>query len=84
MFQIVKELLVKEASQSDSKDYYSGNWCQVDDLPEETRCKLEGMKTMARWLLGLKEDTMSAQKTFRMLNAFIVNRGDLLQQGRHR
>ena len=37
---------------------------------------------MARWLLGLKNDVLSAQKTFRMLTAFIVNKGDLLQQGR--
>jgi sister-chromatid-cohesion protein PDS5 len=37
---------------------------------------------MARWLLGLKADELSAQKTFRMLNAFIVNQGDLLQQGK--
>lgn len=34
---------------------------------------------MARWLLGLKKDELSAQKTFRMLNAFIVHKGDLLQ-----
>jgi sister-chromatid-cohesion protein PDS5 len=39
---------------------------------------------MARWLLGLKGDELSAQKTFRMLNAFIVNQGDLLQQGKLR
>jgi len=39
---------------------------------------------MARWLLGLKADELSAQKTFRMLNAFIVNQGDLLQQGKLR
>lgn len=46
--------------------------------------QLEGLKTMARWLLGLKADELSAQKTFRMLNALIVNQGDLLQQGRLR
>lgn len=46
--------------------------------------QLEGLKTMARWLLGLKADELSAQKTFRMLNAFIVNQGDLLQQGKLR
>lgn len=51
-------------------------------MPEETRCKVEGLKAMARWLLGLKQDTASAQKTFRMLNAFIVHKGDLLQSGR--
>lgn len=37
---------------------------------------------MARWLLGLKKDVMSAQKTFRMLHAFIKQKGDLLEQGR--
>lgn len=56
-----------------------GDWCPEEDLPEETRCKLEGLKCMARWLLGLKRDELSAQKTFRMLNAFIVHKGDLLQ-----
>nr|CAD7578328.1 unnamed protein product [Timema californicum] len=35
---------------------------------------------MARWLLGVKTDEMSASKTFRMLNAFIQNRGDLLNE----
>lgn len=59
-----------------------GDWCREDQLPEETRCRLEGLKCMARWLLGLKTDVLSAQKTFRMLNAFVVNKGDLLQQGR--
>lgn len=57
-------------------------WCSEDELPEETRCKIEGLKAMARWLLGLKQDTASAQKTFRMLNAFILQRGDLLQSGK--
>lgn len=57
-------------------------WCSEEDLPEETRCKVEGLKAMARWLLGLKQDTASAQKTFRMLTAFILHKGDLLQSGR--
>lgn len=58
------------------------NWCAEEELPEETRCKIEGLKAMARWLLGLKQDTASAQKTFRMLNAFITHKGDLLNSGR--
>lgn len=75
--QIVKELLVREGGASSS---VSGEaWCPEEQLPEETRCKLEGLKCMARWLLGLKKDELSAQKTFRMLNAFIVHKGDLLQ-----
>lgn len=77
---IVKELLVKETS-SNRSDVPTLDWCDEDDLPEETRCKVEGLKTMARWLLGLKKDVLSAQKTFRMLNAFISKKGDLLEQG---
>ena len=40
------------------------------------------MKLMARWLIGLKDDVISAQKTFRMLIAFIIHRGDLLEEGK--
>ncbi|XP_050671417.1 sister chromatid cohesion protein PDS5 homolog B-B [Leptidea sinapis] len=75
---IVKELLVREGGGGANAP--SGEWCDEDELPEETRCKLEGLKCMARWLLGLKKDELSAQKTFRMLNAFILHKGDLLQQ----
>ncbi|XP_034247341.1 sister chromatid cohesion protein PDS5 homolog B [Thrips palmi] len=78
---IVKELLVKEYTDWIGVDH-DDPWCREDALPEETRCRVEGMKTMARWLLGLKADTLSAQKTFRMLNAFIVQRGDLLQSNK--
>lgn len=81
LLQIVKELLVKESSEQ-TADTIEGDWCREDQLPEETRCRLEGLKCMARWLLGLKTDVLSAQKTFRMLNAFMVNKGDLLSQGR--
>lgn len=81
LLQIVKELLVKESSEQTS-EAIEGDWCREEQLPEETRCRLEGLKCMARWLLGLKTDVLSAQKTFRMLNAFMVNKGDLLSQGR--
>ncbi|KAL0861628.1 hypothetical protein ABMA27_009125 [Loxostege sticticalis] len=74
---IVKELLVREGGGGPNAP--EGEWCKEEELPEETRCKLEGLKCMARWLLGLKKDELSAQKTFRMLNAFIVHKGDLLQ-----
>lgn len=80
---IVKELLVKEAKDGETDLSISeASWCSDDDLPEETRCKIEGLKAMARWLLGLKNDIISAQKTFRMLNAFILHKGDLLQSGK--
>lgn len=68
-------------------------WVEEEELPLETRCKIEGMKMMARWLIGLKDDkeddmnksvTISAQKTFRMLNAVIDTKGDLLEEGKPR
>lgn len=77
---IVKDLLVKDGS-SGRTDRPTTLWCDEESLPEETRCKVEALKTMARWLLGLKQDVLSAQKTFRMLNAFIKQNGDLLEQG---
>ena len=39
---------------------------------------------IARWLVGLKDDTISAQKTFRMLNAHITSKGDLHESGKLR
>ncbi|XP_017780712.1 PREDICTED: sister chromatid cohesion protein PDS5 homolog B isoform X2 [Nicrophorus vespilloides] len=78
---IVKELLVKDVKEGE-ESMDQETWCAEEDLPEETRCKIEGLKAMARWLLGLKQDIQSAQKTFRMLNAFILHKGDLLQSGR--
>uniref|UniRef100_A0A1B6DQW8 Uncharacterized protein n=1 Tax=Clastoptera arizonana TaxID=38151 RepID=A0A1B6DQW8_9HEMI len=78
---IVKELLVKE-NEGIPSHKMEDEWCDEDSLSEEIRCKIEGMKTMARWLLGLKADKVSAQKTFRMLSAFITHKGDLLQSGK--
>lgn len=79
---VVKELLIKDVSENRADNIPSGEWCEEVELPEETKCKVEALKTMARWLLGLKNDVISAQKTFRMLDAFIKHNGDLLSQGR--
>lgn len=94
---IVKELLMRDRSEARGGGASGGPgddedaWCDQDDLPLESRCKLEGIKMMARWLIGLKDDreddrtnsvTISAQKTFRMLNAVIDTKGDLLEEGK--
>ncbi|XP_059079430.1 sister chromatid cohesion protein PDS5 homolog B-B-like isoform X2 [Tigriopus californicus] len=86
---IVKELLIQDRTEV----HVDGSlaWCDEEDLPLETRCKMEGMKMMARWLIGLKDDkdddktnsvTISAHKTFRILNAFVSNKGDLREEGK--
>jgi sister-chromatid-cohesion protein PDS5 len=75
----VKELVMKDVTAARGGD---DSWCEFDDLCLETQSKVEGMKMMARWLLGLKSDEVAAQKTFRMLNAIIENGGDLLEEGK--
>ncbi|XP_030387208.1 sister chromatid cohesion protein PDS5 homolog B [Scaptodrosophila lebanonensis] len=79
---IVKELLIQEVPAQREYDLPEEEWCEQEDLPPDTLCKLDALKTMARWLLGLRTDVHAAQKTFRMLAAFVNQRGDLLAQNR--
>ena len=72
---------MKNQTKSDQRYEEDDEWTEEENLSEETLVKMEGLKMMARWLLGLKEDILSAQKTFRMLNAFILHKGDLLEAG---
>ncbi|EDW47482.1 sister chromatid cohesion protein PDS5 homolog B [Drosophila sechellia] len=80
---IVKELLIQEVpAQRDYELPEDSDWCAQEKLPPDTLCKLDALKAMARWLLGLRTDEHAAQKTFRMLAAFVNQRGDLLGQNR--
>lgn len=79
---VVKELLIQGVPENRPYVLPTEEWCEESALPADTLCKLDALKTMARWLLGLKTDEHSAQKTFRMLAAFINQRGDLLEQNR--
>ncbi|XP_062127886.1 LOW QUALITY PROTEIN: sister chromatid cohesion protein PDS5 homolog B [Drosophila sulfurigaster albostrigata] len=79
---IVKELLIQEVPAQRDIELPESDWCDQDELPPDTLCKLDALKTMARWLLGLRSDEHAAQKTFRMLAAFVNQRGDLLAQNR--
>ena len=75
----VKEVMMKEATPARVGD---SSWCSFHDLCIETQIKVEGIKMMARWLLGLKTNESSAKKTLKLLNAIIENGGDLLEEGR--
>ncbi|XP_067627164.1 sister chromatid cohesion protein PDS5 homolog B isoform X2 [Eurosta solidaginis] len=79
---VVKELLIQGVSEKRNCTLPEGNWCEKERLPADTLCKLDALKTMARWLIGLRSDEHAAQKTFRMLIAFVNQRGDLLEQNR--
>ena len=77
---IVKELLISKLPDKRTK-ISEDEWCDEDQLPEAIRCRVEGLKAIARWLVGLKDNVLAAQKTFRMLFAFIGKGGDILEQG---
>jgi len=77
---IVKELVMKDMTPARGGEEQWTN--DQGELCLETQCKLQGLKMMARWLLGLKNDEVAAQKTYRMLNAIIENGGDLLEEGK--
>ncbi|CAL8069332.1 unnamed protein product [Orchesella dallaii] len=75
---IIKELLMKPPRKPEDNVETAGDWCTEEELPETTRCMLAGLKTVSRWLLGLKSDLQSAVKTFRMLTAFVENGGSFI------
>ena len=77
---IVKDLLIGDLPETRGQPP-EGDWCDEEQLPEEIRCRVEGLKAIARWLVGMKDNVMAAQKTFRMLCAFISKTGDILDKG---
>lgn len=79
---IIKELMVYVPESKPDGLKKNTVWCTEERLPKDTRCKMEGFKTLARWLIGTRNDLVSAQKTFRMLYAFVKKGGDLLGTGR--
>ncbi|CRK92889.1 CLUMA_CG006304, isoform A [Clunio marinus] len=77
---IVKDLLIGDLP--DVRQHKAvGDWCDEEQLSEEIRCRVEGLKAIARWLVGMKDNVVAAQKTFRMLCAFINKAGDILDKG---
>lgn len=79
---IVSKIIVKDLLMADQEDPRSSesNWGTHDFLPEETKVKIEGMKLIVRWLLGLKTATHSAMSTLRLLSTVINHHGDLMEK----
>ncbi|GIX88952.1 sister chromatid cohesion protein PDS5 homolog B [Caerostris extrusa] len=75
---VVKDLLMVDFEITRHDD---AMWIDFDLLPEETKVKVEGMKMIVRWLLGLKTAAQSAVSTLRLLTTVILHRGDLMEKG---
>uniref|UniRef100_A0A4W4FQY3 PDS5 cohesin associated factor B n=1 Tax=Electrophorus electricus TaxID=8005 RepID=A0A4W4FQY3_ELEEL len=58
-------------------------WVPDDEVSPETLAKIQGIKLMVRWLLGVKNNqSKSGNSTLRMLTAILNSDGDLTEQGR--
>lgn len=79
---IVSKVVVKDLIMADREDprISETTWCEFDALPEETKVKIEGMKMMVRWLVGLRTASASASSTLRLLVTVISHGGDLMEK----
>uniref|UniRef100_A0A8C2GQU5 PDS5 cohesin associated factor B n=1 Tax=Cyprinus carpio TaxID=7962 RepID=A0A8C2GQU5_CYPCA len=58
-------------------------WVPDDEVSPETLAKIQGLKLMVRWLLGVKNNqSKSGNSTLRMLTAILSSDGDLTEQGK--
>ncbi|MBN3314043.1 PDS5B protein, partial [Atractosteus spatula] len=58
-------------------------WVPDDEVSPETLAKIQGIKLMVRWLLGVKNNSSkSGNSTLRMLTAILHSDGDLTEQGK--
>ncbi|KAI5626051.1 sister chromatid cohesion protein PDS5-like B [Silurus asotus] len=58
-------------------------WVPDDEVSTETLAKIQGIKLMVRWLLGVKNNqSKSGNSTLRMLTAILNSDGDLTEQAK--
>ncbi|XP_054711226.1 sister chromatid cohesion protein PDS5 homolog B-like [Uloborus diversus] len=74
---VVKNLLMLDQATPRDKDE---TWAPFESLPEETKCKIEGMKVMVRWLTGLKDMVQPSKSTLVLFSTIILNNGDLMER----
>ncbi|XP_059168056.1 sister chromatid cohesion protein PDS5 homolog A-B-like isoform X2 [Physella acuta] len=76
---IVKDLLMKDRTQGAATEE---SWCSDHQVSDETKAKIQAMKLLVRWLLGLKSNTSnSGTSTLRLLYTVIIHDGDLMENG---
>lgn len=76
---IVKELLMQDRTVSRKS---SESWCAEHLVSEETQAKIQGLKMMVRWLLGIRNNANNrASPTMRLLYSMILCEGDLMERG---
>ncbi|KAI1893592.1 hypothetical protein AGOR_G00125310 [Albula goreensis] len=77
---IVKDLLMNDRAPGKKTTKL---WVPDDEVSPETLAKIQGIKLMVRWLLGVKNNlSKSGNSTLRMLTAILNSDGDLTEQGK--
>uniref|UniRef100_A0A674MWV9 PDS5 cohesin associated factor B n=1 Tax=Takifugu rubripes TaxID=31033 RepID=A0A674MWV9_TAKRU len=77
---IVKDLLMNDRMPGKKTTKL---WVPDDEVSPETLAKIQGIKLMVRWLLGVKNNqSKSGNSTLRMLTAILHSDGDLTEQGK--
>lgn len=74
---VVQQLLMqdKEPPRTTDEDF-----CSEEALSEETKAKIEGMKLMVRWLLGLNGNQNAGNSTLKLLTTVVDHDGDLMEK----
>ncbi|XP_078534440.1 sister chromatid cohesion protein PDS5 homolog A [Lissotriton helveticus] len=77
---IVKDLLMNDRSNGERNGKL---WSPDDEVSPEVLSKVQAIKLLVRWLLGMKNNqSKSANSTLRLLSAMLVSEGDLTEQKR--
>uniref|UniRef100_A0A4W5ML85 PDS5 cohesin associated factor B n=1 Tax=Hucho hucho TaxID=62062 RepID=A0A4W5ML85_9TELE len=81
---LVANFIVKDLLMSDRVGKKTTKlWVPDDEVSSETLAKIQGIKLMVRWLLGVKNTlSKSGNSTLRMLTAILHSDGDLTEQGK--
>ncbi|KAL4647766.1 hypothetical protein GN956_G8141 [Arapaima gigas] len=77
---IVKDLLMSDRT---CRKKTTELWVSEEEVSAETLAKIQGIKLMVKWLLGVKNNqSKSARSTLKMLMAVLSSNGDLTKQGK--
>ncbi|XP_034543252.1 sister chromatid cohesion protein PDS5 homolog A isoform X4 [Notolabrus celidotus] len=75
---IVKDLLMNDRSVGNKNGKL---WSADEEVSPEVLAKVQAIKLLVRWLLGMKNNqSKSANSTLRLLSAMLVSEGDLTEQ----
>ncbi|KAG5848281.1 hypothetical protein ANANG_G00096810 [Anguilla anguilla] len=75
---IVKDLLMNDRCVGNKNGKL---WTSDDEVSPEVLAKVQAIKLLVRWLLGMKNNqSKSANSTLRLLSAMLVSEGDLTEQ----